>query len=381
MNSENNSAINDVTNSDVATYTGSIVVENEVISSEPKPVEATPSENSEKVSEKKEFGFINIKEIIIDDTYFGRVDTDTQLYDVYLDDYLAGRNLPPIQVERKTKKLVDGVHRLEAQKRLDNMCKDGKYKREDFPNAFYGELTKVEFIDIPERIEPRLVAVNCNRTHGKKASLADIKAAVNYQFKKVPDFTFEELAAFFCVTEKTAKSYAADILKDRTKYIKEYAFRARADGKTQEQIAKDLQEEHPTWTGTSQSTISNILSNKIFKRKTNKTVITKNETDLDTNFVQDTPIVTDEEKPLEASVNSTPIDSESDSLISEESTDSIVPENQIFIECMKVLKDAEETIIDRVKFFSGAEVKEILERIQALGNNIENKALDLKVID
>ena len=47
---------------------------------------------------------------------------------------------------------------------------------------------------------------------------------------------------------------------------------------------------------------------------------------------------------------------------------------------MKVLKEAEETIIDRVEFLSGAEVHKILQRIEPLAANIENKALKLKLI-
>ena len=58
-----------------------------------------------------------------------------------------------------------------------------------------------------------------------------------------------------------------------------------------------------------------------------------------------------------------------------------VPENPDFDECMKVLAEAEESIIIKVEFLSSEEVKTILERIEEMGVNIENQALELKLIE
>jgi hypothetical protein len=373
------SAAKDATNSEVATYTGSIVVENEEISSEPKTVNATQSTNSEKFSETEKFGLININEINIDKNYFGRIAQDAETVTVYKEAIIAGSCFPAIKLEMSTNKLLDGGHTYKALRTIDKMCKKGELKKENLPNAFDGDLVKVVYVEIPERIQPCLFSLNCNMTHGMKASVDDIRAAVKVQFEQEPGFTVKDLSNFLCVSEQTARKYAANALRERKEKIKEYVIESRKQGKTQEEIEKDLHNMFPKASGISQSTVSNILLENSTNRKTNKTV-SKNEIDLGSNSNEDAPISTGEENPVEASIKSTPEDSESDSLNSEESTDSNVPGNPNFEECMKVLEEAETTLLDRVEFLSGLEVDEILNRIEPLANNFEDKARKLKLI-
>lgn len=372
------SAANDVTNSDVATYTGSIVVENEEIFSDSKPVDAQ-SQNSDESSKVKETGFINIKDINIDKSYFGRLSQDADTVNLYKEAIIAGSCFPPIKLERSTNKLVDGGHTYVALRIIDKMCKKSELKKESLPNAFDGDLVRVEYVEIPKEKLPSFFAMTCNITHGQRPCPKDIYAIAKLQFEFNPNYGSKDLQKDMKFSPQAAGKYVKGPLEDRKAIVDNYIIEADKAGKTQTEIATDLKQKYPNWKGTSQASICNTLKEHRAKTKTNEAV-SKTEIELDSNSNEDAPIVTDEEEPSAASVNSTPEDSESDSLSSEESIDSIVPENPIFIECMKVLDEVEKTILYKVEFLSGAEVEDILTRIELLGNNIENKAVKCTVI-
>lgn len=374
------SAENDVTNSDVATHAGSIVVENEETFSEPEPADASQSHNSEEVSEKKDSETCDINQVIVDESYLGRNSKISELIDDYEQAYLSGKKFPPIKLERKTKKIVDGHHRYAALIRINKKCEQGKLNREDLSHIFNGEFIKVQYVHIPEELEPCFFTLGFNTTHGRKVSMDDIKTAVKVQFEKRPGYAVKELSKFLGVSEQTARKYAENVLHERKEKIKEYVIEASKQGKIQEEIEKELHEMFPGASGISQSTISKILSENSTNRKTNKTESTKNEMDLDSNSNEDAPIPTDDENQAEAPVESTPEDSESDSLNIEESDDSKVSENPNFAKCMNVLEDLEETIISRLEFLSSAEVDKILNRLELLAINVENKAVELKLV-
>lgn len=372
---ENNAAVDSAAK--VATYTGSIVVENEEISSHSKPVDAQ-SQNSDESSKVKETGFINIKDINIDKSYFGRLSQDADTVNLYKEAIIAGSCFPPIKLERSTNKLVDGGHTYLALRIIDKMCKKSELKKESLPNAFDGDLVRVEYVEIPKEKLPSFFAMTCNITHGQRPCPKDIYAIAKLQFEFNPNYGSKDLQKDMKFSPQAAGKYVKGPLEDRKAIVENYIIESNKAGKTQKEIEAYLQEMYPTWTGTSQTSISNFLKEHRDKTKTNEAVT---ETEIDSNSNEQATIVTDEEKPLEASVNSTTKDSESDSLSSEESTDSIVPENPIFIECMKVLDEVEKTILYKVEFLSGVEVEDILTRIELLGNNIENKAVELKVIE
>ena len=197
--------------------------------------------------------------------------------------------------------------------------------------------------------------MTCNITHGQRPCFKDIKAIAALQFAYNPSYGVKDLARDMQFTPQAAGKYVREPLEAREAIVKKYIIESTKAGKTQKEIEADLHEKYPTWLGTSQSSISNTLKEYRAKAKTNEAV-TKTEIELESNSNEDATIVTDEEKPSEASVNSTPEDSESDSLSSEESTDSNdsnVPENPNFKECMKVLDEVEKTILDRVEFCLG----------------------------
>jgi hypothetical protein len=133
--------------------------------------------------------------------------------------------------------------------------------------------------------------------------------------------------------------------------------------------------------GTSQATVSKVLSENRNVQKTDKIEPVKTKTDLDSSPVENTPTITNEKNSEEPALESTPKDSDSDSVNSEASAGVNVPQNPNFDECMKLLEEAEEFIIRKVKFLSSEEVETILKRIEDVGNNIYDQALELNLVE
>ena len=81
--------------------------------------------------------------------------------------------------------------------------------------------------------------------------------------------------------------------------------------------------------GTSQATVSKVLSENRNVQKTDKIEPVKTKTDLDSSPVENTPTITNEENSEEPALESTPKDSDSDSVNSEASAGVNVPQNPI----------------------------------------------------
>jgi hypothetical protein len=363
--SESVDSANNAGNFQVASNTVPGVDENEELSSEPKSAEATQSKNLEGVSESKETGFIDINKIIIDKTYLGRVAQHADTITLYKEAIIAGSSFPAIKLERSTNKLVDGGHTYKALRLVDKMCKKGELKKEDYPNAFVGELVRVEYVDIPEEKLPSFFAMTCNITHGQRPCPKDIYAIATLQFEYNPSYGVKDLARDMQFSTTAATEYSKKAREARKAIVDKYIIEASKAGKTQKEIETHLKEKYPTWKGTSQASISITL--KEDRAKNNEAETINKETDLGRNPVENAQVPTDEENQVGPASESTP---------SEDS----VSENVNFTDCVKVLKEAEDKIIDRLEFLSPAEIDLILKEIEILANNVEDKARKLNLI-
>jgi hypothetical protein len=113
-------------------------------------------------------------------------------------------------LESDTNKLVDGHHRYKALLRIRDLGKQGELTAEDVFKVLRADLIEVEYVDIPEGIAPCLFSLNFNMSHGRKASIDDIKAAVRKQFEIDKSFTAKKLAACIGVSEDTATRYCEE---------------------------------------------------------------------------------------------------------------------------------------------------------------------------
>ena len=261
-----------------------------------------PSKDLPEPLTKKSSNLININRVVIDNLYLGRENEIPELIDEYVEAYLAGGDVPPIRVERNTNKLVDGHHRYKALLRIWELIKQSEVASKDVNKAFVSDLINVEYVDIPEGIAPCLFSVNFNMSHGQKASTDDIKAAVREQFKMDKSFTAKKLAACIGLSEDTARRYCEEPNRERKEEIRKFIVKSDEQEKSQEQIEKELHEIYSDVPGTSQATISKILSENRNVAKTDEIEPVKTETDPDSSPVENTPTITDEENSEETCI-------------------------------------------------------------------------------
>lgn len=368
-------------------YSGDVHLEDKPSDSESVP--DTQTETSKESSGKKYSETCNINQVVIDKSYFGRTSKLPELVDEYSEVYLSGKNVPPIKLERNTNKLIDGYHRYESLRRINRLCRQGKVNRDDLPKVFDGELIRVEYVEIPEGVAPRLFSCTCNMGHGQKSSKEDVKAAVEAQFEYNPSCTVKELSRFFGVSEDTARRYAENAIKERKKNRDAFIIKSDEEGKTQQQIEKSLKELFPGVSGTSQATISNILSKNRKLSKIDKTKAVKNNGDSESSYVQNTVVKTDEENKVELPLESVPKEFDSNSLNTEPPVGSNVPEKPEAYdedtlesdseiektapdnECLSNLDKQLETLIKRIKSLSTVKKAKMLTSIEELLTDVE----------
>ena len=118
---------------------------------------------------------MNLNDIVVKMEYFPRINLDEETVARYMELYELGEVLPPIVVQKEKHILIDGFHRLEAQKRLG-----------------WTEIG-VEFIDIPED-KIYLTSIRLNRKHGRAFSIEDRNEQIRrLRFENDPPLTYEEI--------------------------------------------------------------------------------------------------------------------------------------------------------------------------------------------
>ena len=121
------------------------------------------------------FNNMNIKDIVVKKEYFPRINLNEETIARYQEIYELGESLPPIIVQKEKKILIDGFHRLEAQKRLG-------YEDVD-----------VHLMDIPEDAI-YLKSIELNRQHGLPFSREDRNTQIRkLRFETTPPLTYEEI--------------------------------------------------------------------------------------------------------------------------------------------------------------------------------------------
>lgn len=274
---------------------------------------------------------IDINSVVIDPNYLGRVSRNPELIDIYVDVYLAGQYLPLIRVEKGTNKLLDGYHRFQALKKIIELISKGDLPKRQRPKVIYHDYhyIKYEPVDVPKEIDPQLYSLNCNIRHGKPASREDIEAAVRTQFRNRPGYTVPELAIYLGISEDKARRHAAEAIEERNQKRDSIIIQLNEEGKTQEQIAKILQEKLPGAPGTSQPSVSKFLFKNSKNPKTNKTEPDTNKTDTASVSVENNHVTADHEKKEGLPPEPTPPTSSSNSLIAEDSVVSDFPDNTV----------------------------------------------------
>ncbi len=123
-----------------------------------------------------------IKELVLDYTIYPRADVDSQHVSYIKEAYEAGVKLPPIIIDKKSKRVTDGFHRVKMYR------------------AKYGDNYKIDCIEKSYKTEQELLldAIRCNSGHGRTLSRYDRTHCILLAEKlKVPE---DELASALCMT-------------------------------------------------------------------------------------------------------------------------------------------------------------------------------------
>jgi ParB-like chromosome segregation protein Spo0J len=181
----------------------------------------------------------------------------------------SGVEFDPILVwDRKDKYwVIDGVHRIEAHKRV------GK------------STIKAKLVSCKDETDYRIKAIRENLKHGLSLKKEEriLSAQELYYHHGV---SVKELCEIFGVSERTVYYWIGDVIKQRKEDLKEQALQLRAQGFTQEAVAKML--------GVDQTTISvwekekNKENQKEYKEefKKNSTIEENSQTNMDYEFLQ-----------------------------------------------------------------------------------------------
>ena len=237
-----------------------------------KSAEVAPTEQSSNNNAWSKTDWINLDEIRIDDNYKGRTKDFPELVDEYVIAYLANHNVPPIRLEKKSGKLIDGHHRYRAQVRIKELLENNELTEDDVSHLKVGSIEYI-YVNIFEYIEPCVQSLMFNLSNGKRASQEDIKRCVIKQFTLRPGYPVKDLAKKLGLHEDTVRTHCKGLIdlwkQDRDDFVK----KLDKEGLNQEAIAVKLSEKWPWANGISQPTISNILLEKPKNLETNKNMI------------------------------------------------------------------------------------------------------------
>lgn len=143
---------------------------------------------------------IAIDKVVKDDTIFPRaagVDQDAVMR--YRDAYEAGEELPPIILEAQSNRLLDGWHRLAAQREL---------KRDK---------VKVDFHVIPDGVPGLLYAAGLSSRHGVILSNAHKRQIALQVYGADSDMDLVVISTQLAVSEVTVRRWVDDIIQERVK--------------------------------------------------------------------------------------------------------------------------------------------------------------------
>ena len=194
---------------------------------------------------------INISEVVWDPSIYPRGNGwNPSTIKRYADVLKAGGVFPAIILEEGTNRLLDGKHRLEANKMYAVMyqSRDG-----DGDGEWPEPATKidVEFKVIPDGIPAELYALSFSSGHGESIKNEDRKATARKIFTENPEFSAKEMAKYLGVSLRSVQGYVSDILALSRASKQVVAYRLNLLGWTQEEIGVAIE--------SSQDTVCNIL--------------------------------------------------------------------------------------------------------------------------
>jgi len=203
---------------------------------------------------------VKLDEIFVDEDIYPRKSLSRSVVEAYLESLRAGEKFPPISVQRlryedgevKTV-LVDGLHRVEAYKRLNDWLRReretaGLSPAEEVECEFWrdGVLDREEWLT-----QLQLESARLNAKHGLQLTLEDKKRQARKICARDPDASSEEIGRALGVCARTVREWVRDIKARQRAEREAIVYRLNLLGWTQEEMAEAI--------GRTQQRVSQIL--------------------------------------------------------------------------------------------------------------------------
>lgn len=140
---------------------------------------------------------IKLNEIVHDENIYPRSRVDKQVVHNYADSMRDGISFPPIVLEDKTNRLLDGWHRVEA------------------ANEAEIEELEANWHTVPDDIDVRLYAASLSSKHGLSIPTDDLKQLVRTLYNENESLSIAEVARQLGRSSSTVSDWVRDIAEDR----------------------------------------------------------------------------------------------------------------------------------------------------------------------
>lgn len=137
---------------------------------------------------------VPIHEVVFEKEIYPRSEWKQETVNRYADAVESGSEFPPIVLERKTNRLLDGMHRLQAHKQ-----------------ALKSEIACV-WADVPDGVPIKVFAASLSAKHGDRISYGDLKQIARDTLEGTPSYDIKSLATMFSVNRKTVSNWVKDIV-------------------------------------------------------------------------------------------------------------------------------------------------------------------------
>jgi DNA-binding CsgD family transcriptional regulator len=165
---------------------------------------------------------INLSSVVLDMDIYPRAEWSQPTVERYVEALGAGDRFPPIILEAGTNRLLDGMHRYQAHRRLGR------------------DEIDAEFHEIPDGEPPLLYAAGLSARHGDRIGGRDIQAIVRKVVTEHPDYPMVAIAKRLGITRQTVSKHSSDITERRTMIRKVRALLLNRLGWSTRQIAEFL---------------------------------------------------------------------------------------------------------------------------------------------
>lgn len=190
---------------------------------------------------------VPIDEIVIDLEIYPRSEWSSATIARYAESIEAGENLPPIVLERESRKLLDGMHRYRAYRQLGIHEIEAEYHR------------------IPESVPAKLYAASLSTRHGDRISGVDLREVARETIKSNPDFSMQTIAQLLGVTRQTVGRWVSDITERRREVRKVRALLLSRAGWSTREIERYLGVGHATVVEDVKADISDHLTEDLLR--------------------------------------------------------------------------------------------------------------------